>query len=119
MHIIQEEDVELVALTGRKHRMAISPWNFGPSERMCFGTGYFPAKSHAPEHVHNEEEEIIYCLSGSGEMFFDDKPEKMKEGSIIFIPPKVRHSIKNDSDEVMKLIYVFSPPVKQGSYEKK
>ena len=103
MYIIQENDVELVTLPGRKHRMAVSSWNFGKSSRMCFSTGYFPARSHAPEHFHEDEEEIIYCLSGYGEMFFDDKPEKMKEGSIIYIPPKVRHSIKNDSDEVMKL----------------
>lgn len=119
MYIIHEDDVELKDLPGRKHRMVVSPWNFGKSNSMCFGTAYFPQNSHAPEHVHDNEEEIIYFLSGYGEMFFNGKPEKITEGSIAYIPPNIKHSIKNDSNEVMKLVYVFSPPVKQGSYDRK
>jgi quercetin dioxygenase-like cupin family protein len=35
------------------------------------------------------------------------------------VPVGVEHSVNNLSDEVMKLAYVFSPPVRQGSYDKK
>lgn len=119
MYIIHENDVEAKELPGRKHKMIISPWNFGGSKKMCFGVADFPPNSHAPEHVHENEEEIIYFITGYGEMFFDEKPEKIENGSIAFIPPNVKHSIKNDSNQVMHLAYVFSPPVKQGSYDRK
>jgi mannose-6-phosphate isomerase-like protein (cupin superfamily) len=66
-----------------------------------------------------KEEEIIYILTSKGEMYFDSKPEKIEKGTCIFIPPKVVHSINNTSNEVLKLAYVFSPPTKQGSYDKK
>lgn len=119
MHIIHENDVEFKKLPGRDHKMIVSPWDFGQSNHMCFGVADFPPNSHAPEHVHEDEEEIIYFLTGYGEMFFNGESEKIEKGSIAYIPPEVRHSIKNDSNEVMHLAYVFSPPVKQGSYEKK
>lgn len=119
MHVIHESEVNFAELPGRKHKMIVSPWHFGKSIHMCFGTADFPPNSHAPSHVHEAEEEIIYFLTGYGEMFFDDKPEVIKRGSIAYIPPHVKHSIKNDSNETMSLVYVFSPPVKQGSYDKK
>ena len=62
---------------------------------------------------------FIYFLSGYGEMFFDGKAEKIKAGSMAYIPPNVAHSIKNESTETMSLVYVFSPPVQQGTYDKK
>lgn len=119
MYIIHESEIESKDLPGRKHKMIVSPLHFGKSNNMCFGTADFPPNSHAPEHVHEAEEEIIYFLTGYGEMFFNDKPEAIKKGSVACIPPHVKHSIKNDSNETMKLVYVFSPPVKQGSYDKK
>lgn len=117
-HIIHETEVAVKELTGRSHKMIIRPDNMS-AETMCFGVAEFPANAHAPAHVHENEEEIIYILSGKGEIYFDGAPEPVTPGSCVFIPKKVAHSIHNTSDEIMKLAYVFSPPVKQGSYEKK
>ena len=118
-YTIHEEEVKAVSLPGRDHKMIIGPDNFGKSTTMCFGVADFPPNQHAPAHVHEEQEEILYVLQGTGEMYFDDKPEKIKKGTCMFVPAKVIHSISNSSDEVLKVIYVFSPPVKQGSYDKK
>ena len=118
MPIIHETKLEAVKLTGRDHKMIIGPGRFGDARNMCFGVAEFPPRSHAPEHVHAAEE-IIYVMTGQGAMFFDGAPESMEAGSCVYIPPGVTHSIRNDSDNVMKLVYVFSPPVGQGTYEKK
>ncbi len=117
-HIIHESEVDAKQLPGRSHKMILRPDNIG-AENMCFGVADFPANAHAPEHVHENEEEIIYILTGEGEIYFDGKPEPVKPGSCVLIPKKVVHSINNTSDVVMKLNYVFSPPVIQGSYDKK
>jgi len=98
--------------------MIVSPWHFGPAEHMCFGVADFPANAHAPAHVHENAEEIIYVLTGGGEMYFDGKPEPVEAGSCVFIPKGVTHSINNTSNVVMRIAYVFSPPVMQGSYDK-
>ncbi|MDW7656696.1 MAG: cupin domain-containing protein [Bacillota bacterium] len=116
--VIHESKVQAVSLPGRDHKMIIGPGRAGDARHMCFGVADFPPRSHAPEHVHEIEEEIIYVLSGHGAIYFDSEPEAIEAGSCIYIRPKTVHSIKNDSANVMKLVYVFSPPVTQGSYDK-
>lgn len=116
-HTIHETEVEAVQLPGRAHKMIIGPQNFGSAQRLCFGIADFPPRQHAPAHVHPKEEEILYILTGSGEFYFDGLPESVKSGSCVYVPPGVEHSINNTSDEVLKVAYVFSPPVVQGSYD--
>ena len=116
-HTIHESEVPAKKLPGRDHKMIISPTSLG-SKRMCFGIAIFPPESHAPSHIHPGEEEIIYILSGYGQIFFDGEPEDVRQGTCVYIPEKTEHSIKNDSKEPMKLAYVFSPPVVQGSYDR-
>jgi mannose-6-phosphate isomerase-like protein (cupin superfamily) len=117
-HTIHESETQAVQLPGRVHKMIIGPHNFGPAKHMCFGVAEFPPQQHAPAHVHPNEEEILYVLMGSGEFYFDGVPEPVESGTCIYIPPGVEHSINNTSDEVMKVVYVFSPPVVQGSYDR-
>jgi len=114
-YCIHESEVEFRQLPGRAHKMILGPDNFGPCQNMCFGVADF----HAPAHVHNGEEEIIYILSGAGEIYFEGEPEKVRPGTCVYIPPGLRHSINNTGKEIIKLVYVFSPPVVQGSYEEK
>jgi len=117
-HTIHESEVEAKQLPGRSHKMIIGPNGFGKAKNMCFGIAVFPANKHAPAHIHLNEEEIIYILEGEGEIYFDGTPEPVKPGTCIYIPQKVEHSINNKCDIPMKLVYVFSPPVVQGSYDK-
>ena len=119
-HTICEDSIEAKELPGRRHAMVVGPFEgMLKSNNMCGGVAWFPPKSHAPEHVHEKEEEIIYILSGYGAIYFDAEPEDVKPGYFVSIAPHVAHSIRNDADEPMKLVYIFSPPVVQGSYDKK
>ena len=119
-HILNEDKIEAKALPGREHKMVFGPFeDLLNSKSMCGGVAWFPAKSHAPAHVHTKEEEVIYILTGYGVIYFDGQPEDVKPGDFVNIPCGVEHSIRNDADESMKLLYVFSPPVVQGSYDKK
>lgn len=117
-YTIHESEVQAKELPGRSHKMIIKPDNFG-CKSMCFGVADFPPMAHAPEHVHDKEEEILYVLSGVGQMYFDGQPEPLKPGTCMYVPAKVVHSINNTGPEVLKVSYVFSPPVVQGSYDKK
>ena len=117
-YTIHEREVEAKALPGRDHKMIIRPDNFS-STTMCFGVADFPPRAHAPEHVHEKEEEILYVLNGVGEMYFDGEAEPLEPGTCMFVPAHVVHSINNTGPEILKVAYVFSPPVQQGSYDKK
>lgn len=117
MPVRHENDVDAVSLPGRDHKMVVGPTpEMLGCRKMCGGVADFPPESHAPAHSHDEAEEVIYVLSGEGEIFMDGNPEPLRPGQFVYIPPKTEHSIKNDSKEVMKVLYMFSPPVVQGSY---
>ena len=118
-HTIHENEVEAVQLPGRLHKMIIGPNNFGPAKSMCFGVADFPPIQHAPSHVHEQQEEILYILSGKGEFYFDGVPEPVEPGTCVYVPAGVVHSINNTGKDVLKVTYVFAPPVVQGSYDKK
>jgi quercetin dioxygenase-like cupin family protein len=89
------------------------------SEFMCAGVAVFPAGKHAPAHVHKKEEEILYVLSGKGKMYFDGEPEPIEPGTFMLAKPGVEHSLEADPEGDLKVFYVFTPPVEQGSYDRR
>jgi mannose-6-phosphate isomerase-like protein (cupin superfamily) len=117
-YTIHEDDIKAKELPGRSHKMVISPDTM-PIKTMCGGVGIFPGNSHAPSHVHKNEEEILYVIEGEGNMYFDGNLEPIKKGSFMFVPKGVKHSLEATTDTDLKVFYVFSPPVVQGSYDKK
>ncbi|MBN1910057.1 MAG: cupin domain-containing protein [Pirellulales bacterium] len=115
---IHERDVEAVSLPGRDHKMIVRPETMN-SEKMCGGVAVFPAGQHAPAHVHEAAEEILYVLSGTGNMYFDGQPERIEPGTFMLARQDVEHSLEADEGEDLKVLYIFSPPVRQGSYDRK
>ena len=97
-YTIHETDVEGVQLPGRFHKMIVQPENMACST-MCAGVAFFPGKSHAPEHVHEQGEEILYVLEGRGYMYFDGEKREIKPGMFMFAPKGVVHSIEATSEE--------------------
>ena len=75
--------------------MIIGSNNFGKAQNICFGTGNFPPQSDVPAHVHPKDEEIIYILTGKGEIYFDGIAKAIEQGICMYIPPGVRHIINN------------------------
>jgi len=117
-YVIHESKIEAKTLPGRLHKMIVGPGDgMLHCSSMSGGVAWFPPESHAPPHVHQNAEEVLYVLSGHGAFFFDGRPEAITVGDFIRVPEGVEHSIRNDAQESMKLLYIFTPPVVQGSYD--
>jgi quercetin dioxygenase-like cupin family protein len=86
---------------------------------MIFGVVTFPPGSDPDQHHHENEEEIIYVVSGHGESRVGDAVYALAPGVALFTEPGIPHGIKVTGDEPLVLVSVFSPPVKPGSYDKK
>ena len=55
-----------------------------------------------PWHEHRVEE-VIVCLSGVGECTFSqESPQKYQTGSVLIIPPRVRHTFRNVGNEHLR-----------------
>jgi quercetin dioxygenase-like cupin family protein len=116
MYTIHESDVELKKLVGRAYKLLFGSDVLG-CKNLCGGVSFFPPRRHAPGHVHDKAEEIIYVVKGHGELVIGKKKERIRPGSFGYIRKGVLHSINNTGTSTIKLVYVFSPPVRVGKYK--
>jgi quercetin dioxygenase-like cupin family protein len=112
---MHEDEAEIKELVGRKYKLIVGSERL-PCHAINGGVSFFPPYVHAPGHVHEKEEEVIYCLEGHGEIVIEGTHEPIKSGSFIVVPPGLVHSINNTGDKTIKLIYLFSPQCKIGQY---
>lgn len=114
---VAREEAQVVGLPGRNWYTYIGPGN-APTERVSFGVSVFPAGSRPAGHVHDVQEETIYCAAGRGRIVTDAGVAEMEPGVTVWVPPGVFHATESDGPEPMELCCFFSPPVVPGSYEK-
>ena len=118
MYSIHVKDVGAISLPGRDWKLLIGPEK-GGCKNMVFGVVEFPPDSKPTAHQHEKEEEIIYVLSGSGEMVVGDRSESLEKDKAIFIPPMMDHRVIVKGKDPLLLISIFSPPLTPGSYDRK
>ena len=68
------------------------------------------SQGYCEAHVHETAENIYYILKGKGIVELDDKRQLVSPGTVIFIPPGVKHSIINTGFEDLIFIVAASPP---------
>jgi quercetin dioxygenase-like cupin family protein len=89
-----------------------------PTERISFGVSVFPAGSRPEGHVHDTQEETIYCVAGRGRIVTPDGVGELEPGSVVWVSPGTPHATESDGPEPLEIACFFSPPVVPGSYEK-
>lgn len=69
-----------------------------------------PGQGHAP-HVHPNEEEVIYVVSGEGVQTVGDgtEPFPIREGDAVYIPADTLHSTYNTTWRPLRLTVVYTP----------
>lgn len=116
MYSINEDEIKLEKLKGRSYKLLASSETIG-CKNLCAGVSFFPAGQHAPGHIHEKEEEVIYCLKGTGEAVIENKHFELKPGAVVYFPPGGLHSINNTGKDTIKLLFMFSPAAKIGQYK--
>lgn len=62
-----------------------------------------------PEHKHENEEEVMYFISGKGKFLTGDEEIDVMPGICIYNPPGGMHKIVNTGDEDLEFIWIYSP----------
>jgi quercetin dioxygenase-like cupin family protein len=109
-----EEEVPEVPRPGRVVRSFVGAET--GAQRLSAGVVTFPAKTDSVPHVHEDHEEVLYVVSGQGQLVCDGRPIPLEAGSFVFIPPHVEHFVRNDGDDAIRFFYAFSPPIVIGSW---
>ena len=79
------------------------------AKNFDLGTVSIPAKSATAMHTRTFEE-VIYMLSGTGEVQMEDGSSYVLEtGDCILIPPGLTHRHANETDKPLTQLYIFAP----------
>jgi quercetin dioxygenase-like cupin family protein len=115
---VARAEAELFPLPGRNCHTYVGPQNT-PTERVSMGVSVFPAGSRPAGHVHDTQEETIYCAAGRGRIVTLDATAEVEAGVTVWVQEGTFHATESDGPEPLELVCFFSPPVVPGSYEKK
>ena len=72
-----------------------------------------------PDHVHPDQPDLIYAISGKATMFIDGQGEfPLEGGMVVVVPPNTLHAIRN-IEETVTLYNVFAPAMQYKPPRKK
>ena len=60
--------------------------------------------------VHPENEQVLFCLSGMGEVVVDGVGHAYSDGDLVLVRSGQEHNFINSGKEEMKIITIYSPP---------
>ncbi len=68
-----------------------------------------PPGGGPPPHIQTREEEAFYILEGVLTFYGDDGEIEAGPGTYLNVPKGARHSFRNDSDHVARMLFFFAP----------
>ena len=78
-----------------------------PTDSMSAGIAEFaPHGGNLVPHRH-EQAEIYFILEGTGTVTIDRHETVVGRGDAVFIPGNAEHAVRNESDSILRLFYVF------------
>ena len=59
---------------------------------------HIPSDKKVPLHKHAEQDEIFYCIKGSGFGVLEDSEVELNVGVSFTVPAGIMHSVRSDGD---------------------
>ena len=81
------------------------------TEDLVFVMGDFTPGEGLEAHAHEDQEEVYYCVSGNGTVWYgEDKQETpIEPGVAIWIPRGVEHAVTNTGSEQLQIAFFLAP----------
>lgn len=112
MNTINVDNVQVKQLPGRDVYVLTEHLD---TKNLTVGICEVPPNTTMFPHSH-EQEETIFILEGSGYVDINGVKEDIKPGTLILFPSNAQHCTTNETDQVMRFVFIFSPKVIVGSY---
>ena len=101
----------------RTIRHLVAPWTLG-SQNIWLGTVVVEPGNTSNLHAHENNEEVFYCLFGSGKVKVDEEEFEFEPNIAVYVAKGSFHQLINDSDQPLKAIVVTSPPFTKEGFGK-
>ena len=107
-YIANVSEVPVGKIPGREIRDLVNGKTLGTKGISLRVTDVLPGESCYPAHIHTACEEVIFVLSGQGEIKIGQEVFPMRPGDAIYLPQDVPHVMRNTGREVMRLSCSFN-----------
>jgi quercetin dioxygenase-like cupin family protein len=77
-----------------------------PTESISMGTLELPSGSSLDAH-HHAPPEVYFFTGGNGTLLIGAEQRAVRTGDVVYIAGNCVHGIKNTSDEMLKLVWIF------------
>ena len=81
------------------------------TEDLVFVMGDFAPGEGLDPHVHEDQEEVYYCVTGSGTVWYgeDKKETPIEPGVGLWIPRGTEHAVRNTGSEKLNIAFFLAP----------
>lgn len=69
-----------------------------------------PAGEEIGEEVHDDVDQVLSIVDGSGEAVLADVPTQIGAGDLVLVPAGTKHNVRNVGTADLKLYTVYAPP---------
>ena len=108
--ILKEEDIQFENVAWGQTKELVNPQTVGAKKVKVKITEWLPGHVHK-KHVHPDQEEVIFVLSGKGMAQTQEEKREIGPGSVVFIGAGEQHMTWNLSDaESLRAIVIKAPP---------
>ncbi len=109
-------DTPAEALDWGNLRWMSHPPSTGAGQLTVIEVNIAPGQGH-DFHKHPDQEEVIYCISGTVEQWLDREKRIFGPGDSVFIGADVVHASFNTGDSDAQLLAILGPCVGNQGYE--
>lgn len=100
------EGEHLIRNTGSIYSIKVDPRR--GSNSMALGTQQVSIRAGIQVHQHQEADEVLFVLEGTGFGTLGDGRMRIEKGSAIYVPNGVWHGVENPDSELL-LLWVVAP----------
>ena len=108
--ILMEDEIEFEKVAWGLTKELVNPQTVGAKTVKVKITEWLPGHIHK-QHVHPDQEEVIFVLSGKGMAETEAERREIGPGAVVFIGAVESHTTWNLSDtESLRAIVIKAPP---------
>jgi mannose-6-phosphate isomerase-like protein (cupin superfamily) len=113
MHTQPKETAPIHQRGGQSSYLLLAAGQFG-TKNLAVTWVDCPPGSEQQLHRHDTQEQVYVIILGRGTMIVGDEQREIDEGTLVVIPRRTRHAIRNTSSEPMSYVSATSPPFDQA-----
>lgn len=102
------EPVLLSEHDARKRIYLVTPTLFG-TKAIKGEMIIYPPGTEAANHHHEGAAHFMYILTGSGTVFANETPLRVRKGDVVYYPDRERHYLRSDASAEMRFVEFFVP----------